>query len=150
MTLHRFSTTISLLQDKNQADVSQQTRVYISVIVRFCLFGSFLILSHDISLFLGSSGVFLTVTIARCWPRRGVTAERGHHSAPGSCTAQRDVVLIISHLLQPNLATETVPLAGERQVTAPLPLCWDHQQIGALLMVSPSCHHSQMPSAPSS
>lgn len=62
----------------------------------------------------------VTVTIAQCWSRLGVTAEWSHHSAPESQAMQLDVVLI-SHLLQPNLATETVPLAWERQVTAPLP-----------------------------
>lgn len=62
----------------------------------------------------------VTVTIAQCWSRLGVTAEWSHHSAPESHAVQLDMVLI-SHLLQPNLATETVPLAREWQVTAPLP-----------------------------
>lgn len=98
------------------------------------------------SLFLGSSGVSLIVTVAQCWSRLGVTAEWSHHSAPESCTVQLDVVLI-SHLLQPNLATKTVPLAGEQQVMAPLPPLLGSP---AIFMVSPSCHRSLMPSAPSS
>lgn len=46
-------------------------------------------------------------------------------------------MVLLSRLLQPNLATETETLAGKQQVTAPFPHCWGPQKIATLHGVTP-------------